>query len=134
MLLDSLEANDEHDIRDHIRDYLDHTATGPHAMSLEQMCEAQVAIANELAVELLKHIPAHAAWQSIINILRLLPWNIDPESAQEPSVYRYFGGLEYSSECKEQVFNTITILFHEGRSWGDIINFVNESIKVKSIS
>lgn len=132
MLLDQISPMTSTELVETVKKLLDHTATGEECIPLERMAESQVAIALEL-ISLIdaSHSPS-MAWKAIIRILRLLPWNIDPELSKYPSLYRYFGGLEHASYHDEKLFNSLVTMQASNQCWQSTINYVIDNIKVNN--
>lgn len=124
MLLDQIKNQNTSHLKMNIRRFLDHTAAGDHTISLERMAECQADIAMELSDILLDHQGPQGAWETIIKILRLLPWCVDPENAETHCVNRYFGGLDNESPEDEQLFNDLATMAHEKQCWAALISHV----------
>jgi len=130
MLLDQLRPTTQEELVKNVKLLFDHTATGEEVILLERMAESQVAIALELCEVLsFAHSPDEA-WDAILKVLRLLPWNIDPETASYPSLYRYFGGLENYSCEDESLFNSLAHMMDSEHCWPSVVNYVSQNLKV----
>lgn len=138
MLLDNIEVNSADELFDKLRLLLDSNAIGNELISIQNMSECQFAIGMELSTMLMREYneTPQKTWHTVLSVLRLLPWQVDPENAFVTSedgiasaVYRYFGGLDGSEH--DHLFDTIRNMASQGSSWQDILQYACMGIKGK---
>lgn len=133
MLLDNLRVDDKTELQSNASMFLDGSISGEISIGASEAIESQMAITMELANILIDEHNQNAAtaWKAVLRILRLLPWNIDAETASPKTpderigaLYRYFGGLEYTdldktfTECREMA---------KDKDWSEIIRTITQA-------
>lgn len=138
MLLDTIVVNSADELSDKLRLLLDSTAIGNELVSIQNITESHIAISTELSSMLMREYNAtpQQAWHAVLSILRLLPWQVDPENVFVSSedgiasaIYRYFGGLECTEH--DHTFDTIRDMASQGSSWQDILQYACMELKGK---